>query len=147
MNVREILRRKASSVITITPATSLGTAAGLFLEHRIGGVPVVSEEGELMGFLAEREFVTAVDRTNASIRRRAVDAFMQKPAPTCSAEDSLPEVMARMTKQRLRHLVVLDEGRMTGVISVGDIVKFRLEELETETGVLRDYIAGQRALM
>lgn len=147
MNVRELLRRKASSVITITPSTSLGEAAGLFLEHKIGGVPVVTEEGELIGFLAEREFVTAVDRTNASIRSRAVDAFMQQPAPTCSAEDSLRDAMTRMTHQRRRHLVVLDEGQITGVISVGDIVKFRLEELETETGVLRDYVAGQRAIL
>jgi CBS domain-containing protein len=146
MNVREILRRKSSSVITITPGTSLGTAAGLFLEHKIGGVPVVTEKGELMGFLAEREFINAVDRTNASIRRRAVDEFMQRPAPTCSADDTLHDVMTRMTHHRLRHLVVLDEGRITGVISVGDIVKFRLDELETETGVLRDYIAGQRAI-
>jgi CBS domain-containing protein len=146
MNVSEILRRKAASVITIGPGTSLGQAAGLFLEHRIGGVPVVTEEGELMGFLAEREFVSAVDQTNASIRSRPVEAFMQRPAPTCSAQDSLPDVMTRMTHQRLRHLVVMDQGEIKGVISVGDVVKFRLEELETETGVLRDYLAGQRAI-
>ncbi len=147
MTVGHILRRKAANVITITPSTSLGEAASLFREHKIGGVPVVTDEGELVGFLAEREFVTAVDRTNASIRRTTVDEFMQRPAPTCSAEDSLHEVMDRMTHERRRHLVVLDEGRVTGVISVGDIVKYRLEELETEAGVLRDYIAGQRATM
>ena len=146
MTVGEILRRKSSNVITITTGTSLGSAASLFLEHKIGGVPVVTEEGDLAGFLAEREFVTAVDQTNASIRRQDVDAFMQQPAPTCSAKDSLHDVMNRMTHQRLRHLVVMDEGKIAGVISVGDVVKFRLEELETETGVLRDYVAGQRAI-
>lgn len=146
MTVAKILRRKTSSVITITTGTSLGSAASLFLEHKIGGVPVVTEEGELVGFLAEREFVTAVDQTNASIRRQDVDAFMQQPAPTCSADDSLHDVMNRMTHQRLRHLVVLDDGKIAGVISVGDVVKFRLEELETEAGVLRDYVAAQRAI-
>lgn len=146
MHVSEILRGKTSGAITIAPDTSLGEAARLFLEHKIGGAPVVDDEGELVGFLAEREFVIAVDRTNASIRRQAVDAFMQQPAPTCSAEDSLHDVMTRMTHQRLRHLVVLDEGEIKGVISVGDVVKFRLEELETETNVLRDYVAGRRAI-
>ena len=146
MRVRELLHRKSAQVITITPSTSLGEAARLFLEHRIGGVPVVTKEGELVGFVAEREFVTAVDQTNASIRRREVEIFMRSPAPTCAADDSLQDVMTRMTNHRLRHLVVIDEGRIAGVISVGDLVKFRLDELETETGVLRDYVAAHRAI-
>jgi signal-transduction protein with cAMP-binding, CBS, and nucleotidyltransferase domain len=71
---------------------------------------------------------------------------MTKPAPTCSAGDAIRDVMTRMTRDRLRHLVVIDQGRPFGVISVGDLVKHRLDELETETGVLRDYVAGRRAI-
>jgi CBS domain-containing protein len=70
---------------------------------------------------------------------------IMRPAPTCQPDESLPDVMRRMTSQRHRHLVVQEHGRLAGVISVGDIVKQRLEELELETGVLRDYVAGQRA--
>lgn len=70
---------------------------------------------------------------------------MQRPAPTCTVEDILDEVTARMNRERLRHLVVLDGQRMAGIISVGDLIKRRLEELEIETGVLRDYVVAQRA--
>jgi predicted transcriptional regulator len=70
---------------------------------------------------------------------------MRRPVPVCSADDSLRDVMARMTRDRLRHLVVLDGDSVTSVISVGDLVKHRLEQLETETGVLRDYVAAYRA--
>ena len=147
MRVSELLRAKARAAITLAPDTSLGEAAKLFLEHRIGGAPVVGADGTLLGFVAEREFVVAVDRTNASIRRKTVDHVMRTPPPVCSAGDTLQDVMTRMTHQRLRHLVVVDEGRVAGVISVGDIVKHRLDELETEAGVLRDYVAAQRAVV
>jgi CBS domain-containing protein len=70
---------------------------------------------------------------------------MRRPAPTCRADDPLPGVMARMTRNRLRHLVVVGDDGIVGVVSVGDLVKHRLEQLETETGVLRDYVAAQRA--
>jgi CBS domain-containing protein len=146
MRVGELLRRKSADVIAVPPTTSLGEAARLFLEHRIGGVAVVSEGGELLGFLAEREFVTAVDETNASIRRKTIDKVMKTPAPTCSADDTIHDVMLRMTNTRQRHLVVVDGAQILGVISVGDMVKFRLEELETEAAVLRDYVAGHRAI-
>jgi CBS domain-containing protein len=146
MRVSELLRSKGGDAITLAPDTSLGDAARLFLERKIGGAPVVGRDGELMGFVAEREFVIAVDRTNASIRRKSIDHVMRTPAPVCSADDTLQDVMTRMTHQRLRHLVVVDGGRVAGVISVGDIVKHRLDELETEAGVLRDYVAAQRAV-
>jgi CBS domain-containing protein len=99
----------------------------------------------VVGFVAERDIVKALEASREQAVRLPVQQVMRRPAPTCGSEDSLQEVMARMTRDRLRHLVVVDAGRIAGVISVGDIVKYRLEQLETETGVLRDYVAAQRA--
>jgi signal-transduction protein with cAMP-binding, CBS, and nucleotidyltransferase domain len=85
-----------------------------------------------------------VEANSDALPRQPVERIMQRP-PICRAEDTLHEVMSRMTRERLRHLVVVDEGRTIGVISVGDLVKYRLEELELEAGTLRDYVAAQRA--
>jgi CBS domain-containing protein len=144
MRVRDLLEQKKSQMITVEPNTDLGTAARLLMEHGIGGLPVVADGGKPVGFLAEREVVRAVHEYEGPLRHVRVGALM-KPAPLCSADDSLPDVMSRMTRQRLRHLVVQDGGRLAGVISVGDIVKHRVQQLETETGVLRDYVAAHRA--
>jgi CBS domain-containing protein len=146
MRVRELLSRKPSSVITVEPSTEVGAVARLLLEHGIGGVPVVSETGAILGFVAERDIVQAVNDQQNSVRHLRADAVMRRPAPTCTADDAVHDVMVRMTRQRLRHLVVEDQGKTLGVISVGDLVKHRLEQLETETGVLRDYVAAQRAV-
>jgi len=114
------------------------------MKHLVGGLPVVAEDGAVTGFIAERDIVVALDGTAGSVRDLLVDDVMRRPAPTCSADDTLHEVVARMTRERLRHIAVLDGGRLAGVVSVGDMVKHRLEELQTETGVLRDYVAAQR---
>ena len=144
MRVRDVLDRKPSSVITVEPETEVGAVARLLVQHGIGGVPVATRGGRLVGFLAEREIVQAVDVHSDGVRRLRAEDVM-RPAPTCTADDPLQDVMARMTRQRLRHLVVVDDGRPAAVISVGDLVKHRLEQLETETGVLRDVVAAQRA--
>jgi len=112
VSVRNVLRTKAGGALTVAPDASLAAAAGIFVKHEIGGLPV--------------------------------EEVMLRPAPTCSPEDDLRGIMERMTRQRLRHLVVVDGDAIVGVLSVGDRVKHRLEELETEAGVLRDYVAAQR---
>jgi CBS domain-containing protein len=119
-------------------------AVRLLVAHNIGGLPVVSANGALIGFIAERDVVRVVHENPGAIQHLPV-AVIMRPAPFCDADDALEEVMRRMTRERLRHLVVRDNGRAIGVISVGDIVKQRLEQLETETSVLRDYVAAQRA--
>ena len=112
----------------------------------VAGLPVVAADGAVLGFLAERDIVATVDRHAGGIRHLSVGDVMRRPAPVCGVDDTLHEVMARMTRDRLRHIVVVDAGRIAGLISVGDLVKHRLEELETEANVLRDYVAAQRAL-
>lgn len=143
--VRDLLQKKTAKVITVTPETSAAAVARLLMVHNIGGVPVVPPGGQPVGFIAERDLVRAMDSSFDDIRPFAVERFMRRPAPVCSADDSIHEVMTRMTRDRLRHLVVMDGDRVTGVISVGDLVKDRLEQLEIETGVLRDYVAAYRA--
>jgi CBS domain-containing protein len=145
MSVRELLRNKRSGVVSVTPDATLGEACRLMMRNDIGGLPVVSPEGRPIGFIAEREIVRAADRNGGAIQHLSVRSSM-RPLPLCSADDPLQEVMGRMTRDRLRHIVVTDGDAVAGIISVGDIVKHRLEQLEMETGVLRDYVTAQRAL-
>jgi CBS domain-containing protein len=144
MRVRDLLGRKPSTLITIDSQASLHNAVRLLIEHNIGGLPVVNAQGSAVGFVAERDVVRAVHEHQAAVHQLPIHQIM-RPTPDCDADDSLEGAMRRMTSQRQRHLVVQDHGRLVGVISVGDIVKYRLEQLETETGVLRDHVAGQRA--
>jgi CBS domain-containing protein len=146
MHVRELLAKKHSTVITIEPELDVGAAARLIMRNDIGGLPVVTTGGELVGFIAERDIVRVVDSSDEKVRAIRVEHAMRRPAPVCSIDDSLHDVMTRVTARRQRHLVVLDGARIAGVISVGDLVKNRLEELELETGVLRDYVAARRAM-
>jgi CBS domain-containing protein len=147
MVVRDLLTKKGSAVITVEPDSDVGEAAHLLILHNIGGLPVATRQGELVGFIAERDIVRAVDTNDEEIREVTVTQAMRRPAPVCSSDDTLHDVMDRMSRERLRHLVVLDGDQIQGVISVGDLVKHRLEELETEAGVLRDLVAAQRATM
>lgn len=144
MRVRDVLRQKSSSLITVAPSADAKEAVRLLVIHNVGGLPVVTADGTPIGFVAERDVVRVVHENPDGVPRIPVTALMRE-APICRAEDALEEVMWRMTRERLRHLVVQDGGRVIGVISVGDIVKHRLEQLETETSVLREYVAGQRA--
>jgi CBS domain-containing protein len=145
MSVRALLRQKRKGVISVKSTASVAEAARLLMEHGVGGLPVVGSDASLVGFVSERDVVNAVDRHSTNVRDAGVASIMRSPAPVCSSDDPIREVMVRMTRERLRHLVALDQDRIAGVISVGDLVKLRLEQLETEAGVLRDYVAGQRA--
>lgn len=144
MRVRDLLGRKPPMLITIDAMAELATAVRLLIDHNVGGLPVVSQTGAVVGFVAERDVVRTVHETRGAIQQLRVQQVM-RPAATCEPEENLEDVMRRMTRERHRHFVVQDAGLVIGVISVGDIVKQRLEELELETGVLRDYVAGQRA--
>jgi CBS domain-containing protein len=144
MLVRDLLGRKHTKLITVDSNASIKDVIHLLIEHNVGGLPVVTPDGAAVGFVAEREVVQAMHARPAEVASLTVRQVM-RPTPTCDADESLETAMRRMTSQRQRHLVVQDHGRLIGVISVGDIVKYRLEQLETEAGVLRDYVAAQRA--
>ena len=143
MYVRDLLDRKPARLITIEPSAHVDAAISQMLAHDVGGLPV-THDGKLVGFVSERDILRAVRINGGMFYQVRIQDVMQRPS-TCKGSDSVVDAMRRMTAERLRHLVVLDRDKIAGVISVGDIVKERLEELETETGVLRDYVAAQRA--
>jgi len=145
MSVAALLRAKPSRVITVPESVTVAEAARLLVEKGVGGLPVVNAAGVPVGFVAEREIVGAVLRYPEGAGTQPLRGVMRTPAPTCAPEVSVQDAMRRMTRHRLRHLVVMEGARILGVVSVGDMVRHRLEQLETETGVLRDYVAGQRA--
>jgi CBS domain-containing protein len=145
MRIGELLKKKTSHVVTVQARSDIAHAVELMLDHNIGGLPVVDDNEALVGFVAERDLLSALHLDPATDEGARLEQVMRKPAPVCSPDDSIQEAMGRMTRQRLRHLVVVEGRRIAGVISVGDIVKNRLEQLETETGVLRDVVAAQRA--
>lgn len=147
MSVRELLKKKPTTVFTVESTADVARAARLLMEHRIGGLPVIEHPaGSLVGFVSERDIVEAVDRHAPEVNEISVASIMKKPAPVCRADDKIRDVMRRMTRDRLRHLVVHDGDGIVGVLSVGDLVKDLLEQLEVEAGVLRDYVAAQRAM-
>lgn len=142
MHVRDLVDRQR--VITVGPQEEVATAVRLLFDHNIGGLPVVTADGAVVGFIGERDIVKTMNSHLGPIRNMMVRDAM-RPAAFCSPDDSIEMVMQRMTSERVRHLVVRENGKVLGVVSVGDTVKFRLGQLEMETAVLRDYLAGQRA--
>ena len=141
MYVRELVDEK--HVITVSPKDEVATAIRLLFSHHIGGLPVVASDGSVVGFIGERDIVKTLNAEPGLVRYMLVRDVMRAP-DFCEADDTVEMVMRRMTSDRVRHLVVRDHGRMVGVVSVGDMVKYRLGQLEVETAVLRDYVAGQR---
>jgi len=131
-------------VITVGPQEEVATAVRLLFDHNIGGLPVVTADGAVVGFIGERDIVKTMNSHLGPIRNMMVRDAM-RPAAFCDPDDTIEMVMQRMTSERVRHLVVRENGKLLGVVSVGDTVKFRLGQLEMEAAVLRDYLAGQLA--
>jgi CBS domain-containing protein len=143
MAVREILRQKGTYVLTIAPYVSVAEAADLLARRTVGALPVV-EDGRIVGLFSERVLVEAVAARGAAALALPVRAVMAEAA-TCAPGDALPALMARMTARRLRHLPVVEDDRLVGIVSVGDVVKHRLREVTTEAAVLREYAVIMRA--
>jgi CBS domain-containing protein len=139
MQVQEILRVKGSAVVTTTGEMTIGQAAQLLHEHRIGAAVVV-DKGEIVGIISERDIVNALASHGADAVKMNVDALMTRKVIVCEPDDTINFVMASMTERRIRHLPVVKAGKMLGLISIGDVVKHRLGEIEEEASVLRDYV-------
>jgi CBS domain-containing protein len=141
VHVRDLVDHQR--IITVGPRDEVAQAIRLLFSHNIGGMPVVAPDGTVVGFIGERDIVKTINSHLGPVRHMLVQDAM-RPADFCDADDPVEMVMRRMTSDRVRHLVVRDNGRILGVVSVGDMVKYRLGQLEVETAVLRDYLAGQR---
>ena len=144
MNVETILNAKGVKVETITPETLVGEATKVMKRARIGAL-VVSDDGtNVLGILSERDIVSAMAEPTkrTGLVEKPVSCLMTREVLTCAPEDTVQKCMSVMTDRRVRHLPVVREGRMIGLISIGDVVKNRLDELESEAGFLRELIAS-----
>ena len=140
MTVRAILDLKGRDVTTIAPDKSLGDAASLMSQHKIGALVVTVADRRVTGILSERDIVKAVSADGAAALEEKISARMTREVVTCAPHDTMAELMGRMTAGRFRHLPVIDNGRLVGIISIGDVVKHRLAEMERESSAMRDYI-------
>jgi CBS domain-containing protein len=140
MNVDSIIGEKGRSVVTAAPGLSLGELVALLAEKRIGAVVIV-EGDEIRGIVSERDIVRTLARDGAAALRRTAAETMTQRVITCTPADTIHEVMQKMTAGRFRHVPVLDDGRLAGIVSIGDVVKRRIEEVEREAEQIREYIA------
>ena len=144
MNVEAIIKSKGAKVVTVTPETTVSEAAKILKRARIGAVVVSNDGSDVQGILSERDIVnTMADPTKRTgLLEKPVSALMTREVLTCEPEDTVQKCMALMTDRRVRHLPVVQGEKMIGLISIGDVVKNRLEELEIEAGFLRELIAS-----
>lgn len=139
MRIADVLRNKGAAVVTIDPdATVAALLAGL-TEHNIGAMVVVGPGG-LAGVVSERDVVRGLHGHGASMLARPVSAIMTTVVATCTKADSVDDVSVLMTENRVRHVPVLDNGSLAGIVSIGDVVKTRMEELQAEHAQLQSYI-------
>ncbi len=144
MNVDGILRAKGAAVITIRPDATIRTVVDGLRRERIGAM-VVSEDGRsVLGIISERDVVRGLAERGPLILDVPVTALMTRDVVTCAPLDTVKQVMAEMTKRRVRHLPVMADGVLAGIVSIGDVVKNCLEEMETETNVLREVYIGRK---
>ncbi|MGX0878936.1 CBS domain-containing protein [Roseovarius sp. MBR-154] len=143
MLVQQILKSKGDgTVITITPETKVSEAAQTLAERRIGGL-VVSRDGETVeGILSERDIVRSLAVRGVSCMTETVSEMMTRNPVCCSKNDSSDAVLTRMTDGRFRHMPVVEDGKLVGIVTIGDVVKARLEELSMEKNALEGMIMG-----
>ena len=143
MLVTQIFKQKsAHRIITVPPDMTVSDAVELMKEEHIGALMVMSDDGKLAGILSERDVVRALPDHGANLLTLPVEKLMTSPVETCGPTAHVDEVMQTMTARHFRHLPVIDDGKIIGMISIGDVVKSRLDELETESVHLQNYIAG-----
>jgi CBS domain-containing protein len=143
MKVRNIIGDKGREVATIRSESTISTATNLLKLKGIGAL-VVSEDGsQVAGIISERDIVRGLVDHGHELLDMRVSELMTRTVKTCALDADVTEIMGEMTRSRVRHLPVLEKGALVGIVSIGDAVKIRLDELETETNVLRDYIVGR----
>ena len=141
MTVMSILSRKGHDVLTIEPTAALSAATKLLAERRIGALVVTGADHRIVGIISERDIVRALGERGAQVLEAPVAEVMTRKVVTCSERDTTAELMEQMTAGKFRHLPVVDQGRLVGIISIGDVVKWRVGEIENESAALREYIA------
>jgi CBS domain-containing protein len=141
MTVAAILSGKGRDVVTTSATISVGEAVDLLARHRIGALVVVERNDHIVGIVSERDVVRLMATHGAGALQQPVGSIMTRSVMTCSEQETIDSVMSRMTRGRFRHLPVAAGGRLTGIISIGDVVKARIEQVEREAEDMRAYIA------
>jgi CBS domain-containing protein len=140
MTVGIILAGKGRDVVTIEPAATLTAAVNLLAEKRIGALLILGADRRVIGVLSERDIVRVLAERSAAALDEPVARVMTRKVSTCSEGETIASIMERMTVGKFRHLPVTEQGRLIGLISIGDVVKHRLHEMERDSAALRDYI-------
>lgn len=143
MKISDVVRSKGDGVVTVTPDTTVGDLLALLDEHRIGAVVVSTDGGSVDGIVSERDVVRHLHSDGPGMLEGPVSAIMTSEVTTGSADTEIAALAATMTELRVRHVPIVDgDGRLAAIVSIGDIVKHRLNELQSERDQLRDYITS-----
>ncbi|WP_420381330.1 CBS domain-containing protein [Novosphingobium sp.] len=140
MTIARLIAGRSDTVWTVHADDSVADAIALLAERRIGALPVTDGDGGVAGIFSERDVLYSLRRLGADLLTRKVGDVMTSPVVTVSPDQSALDALALMTKRRFRHLPVMDGGKMVAFISIGDLVKFRIERIEADAEAMRDYI-------
>jgi CBS domain-containing protein len=140
MTVARIINEKGRHVVTAAPETTIAALAATLMEKRIGAV-VIIENDAIGGIISERDVVRAIAKHGGEALGMRASEWMTARVMTCEPRDTINEVMQKMTSGRFRHLPVVEDGRLAGIVSIGDVVKRRIEDVEREADQIREYIA------
>ncbi|HYN29010.1 MAG TPA: CBS domain-containing protein [Dermatophilaceae bacterium] len=140
MRISDVVRRKGSHVVTVSPEAPVTELLDLLAEHRIGAVVVSRDGAQVHGIVSERDIVRHLQSDGAAMLTALVSSIMTSEVHTCVPETELAELESVMTEQRVRHIPVVAEGRLLAIVSIGDVVKNRIDDLQAERDQLRHYI-------
>jgi CBS domain-containing protein len=140
MIVKNILAAKQGDVVTIDPTANLAAAVKLLIERHIGAVVILGADHRVIGILSERDIVRALAEHGPTVLNEPVSKVMTRDVKTCSEDDTIGDLMGRMTIGKFRHLPVVRQGTLIGIVSIGDVVKSRVEEIDQEAKTLREFI-------
>ena len=140
MTVKAILDSKGNNVVTIEPTASLAAAVKVLADRRIGALVIFGADWRVVGIVSERDIVRALAERGERALDEPVGQVMTRKVVTCTSAETIGAIMERMTARKFRHVPVVEDGQLVGIVSVGDVVKHRLHEIEHESAALRDYI-------
>ncbi|MBE3605081.1 CBS domain-containing protein [bacterium] len=140
--VASVIESKGAKVVTVAPTATIAEVAATLNRNRIGAAPVIAEDGALVGIISERDVIRGIAEHGESVLAFPASHLMTREVQTCAPDDPIVELMETMTLRRIRHLPVIRGGALAGIVSIGDVVKQRLEEAQAELEALRSYIAS-----
>ena len=138
--VSSVLKNKGHDVVSVAPHQTIASVVKVLTQNRIGAAPVINEAGQLIGIISERDIIRGMSEYAGTVLTLPAEQLMTREVKTCTSEDQLVDIMEVMTLQRIRHLPVVENGELRGIVSIGDVVKQRLEEVQSEAEELRSYI-------